>query len=103
MKVTVTSAAIWGTYGGNFDGSRQIIQKPEGAPEGAYFHPKMYMRSVVELFDRIRTDIGWELEIMHDVHERLPLADTLAFAKELEPFKLFFPGGLPAPGSGLLF
>lgn len=92
-----------GTYGGNFDGTRQIIAKPEGAPDGAYFHPKMYMRSVVQLFDRIRTDIGWDLEIMHDVHERLSLADTLAFAKEMEPFKLFFLEDCLPPDQGNYF
>ena len=79
-----------GTYGGNFDGRRQQMVKPDGAPEGAYFHPKMYMDSVIRLFEQVRKDFGWELEVMHDVHERLSLADTLAFAKELEPFKLFF-------------
>lgn len=79
-----------GTYGGNFNGKRQQMVKPEGAPKGAYFHPKMYMDSVIKLFERVRTDFGWELNVMHDVHERLSLADTLAFAKALEPYKLFF-------------
>ena len=27
---------------------------------------------------------------MHDIHERLSLADTLSFTKELEQFKPFF-------------
>ena len=79
-----------GTYGGNFDGKRQAIPKPENAPKGAYYSPKLYMNSVIELLERVRQDIGWELEILHDIHERLSLADTLRFAKELEPFKLFF-------------
>lgn len=79
-----------GTYGGNSDGKRQIITKPENAPNGAYFNPKLYMNSVVSLMEHVRNDIGWDLEIMHDVHERLSLADTLQFAKLLEPFRLFF-------------
>lgn len=79
-----------GTYGGNFNGKQQRMVKPEGAPQGAYFHPQMYMDSVVHLFEKVRTDFGWELNVMHDVHERLSLADTLAFAKALEPYKLFF-------------
>lgn len=79
-----------GTYGGNFGGKRQQIVKPIGAADGAYYHPKMYMDSVIKLFDRVRSDFGWELEVMHDVHERLSLSDTLAFTKELEQFKLFF-------------
>lgn len=79
-----------GTYGGNFGGNRQQIVKPRGAENGAYYHPRMYMDSVIKLFDRVRSDFGWELEVMHDVHERLSLSETLAFTKELEQFKLFF-------------
>ena len=79
-----------GTYGGNRDGKFQEIIKPDNAPKGAYFHPRQYMQSVVEMMEKVRDTFGWELEIMHDVHERLPIGDTLQFAKELEPFKLFF-------------
>ncbi len=79
-----------GTYGGNFDGKSQQIIPPQNAPAGSYYHPKKYMRSVVELFSKIRADIGWEVELLHDVHERLSMADTLTFAKEMEAFQLFF-------------
>ena len=68
----------------------QTMIRPENAPAGAYYHPKTYMQSVVKMFEQIRRDFGWDLEIMHDVHERLSPADTLNFAKELEPYKLFF-------------
>ncbi len=78
-----------GLYGGNKDG-RQTMQKPENAPTGAYYDPKAYMRSVVNLMDKVRSTFGWELEIMHDVHERLSNIDTLVLAKELEPYRLFF-------------
>ena len=92
-----------GTYGGNFDGKRQQIVKPDHAPDGAYFHSRKYMQSVVSLFDRIRTDIGWEIEVMHDVHERLTLAETLDFAKEMEAFKLFFLEDSLSPDQGSYF
>lgn len=79
-----------GTYGGNFNGKRQEIVKPINAPEGAYFHPRMYMNSVIKLFDHIRTTFDPTIEVMHDIHERLSLPDALAFTKELEQYKLFF-------------
>ncbi len=79
-----------GTYGGNFSGGMQVMVHPEHAPSGSYYSPKAYMRSTVQLFEHLRNTVGWELEILHDVHERLSLADTLAFAKELEAYKLFF-------------
>ena len=79
-----------GSYGGNADGSLQVIDKPDNAPSGAYYHPGAYRRSTVALFERLRDEFGWEVELLHDVHERLPLADALAFAKEMEPYKLFY-------------
>lgn len=78
-----------GLYGGN-QGNRQPIVKPENAPAGAYYSPRLYMRSVVDLLDRVRAEFGWDLEVMHDVHERLSPVDALALAKEVEPFRLFF-------------
>lgn len=79
-----------GTYGGNFDGSLQTMVHPDHSPAGAYYSPADYMRSVIGLFERIRVDLGPEPELLHDVHERLSLADTLRFAKEMEAFSLFF-------------
>ena len=79
-----------GTYGGNYTGETQRIVKPKNAPEGAYYDPRLYTNSVVKLFDKVRSSVGEEVELLHDVHERLSLVDTLAFAKELEQYKLFF-------------
>ncbi len=79
-----------GTYGGNFNGKCQEMNKPRNAPQGSYYHPRMYRNSVIKLFERIRSDFDDNLEIMHDVHERLSLADTLTFAKEMEQFHLYF-------------
>ena len=88
-----------GLYGGNL-GKNQRLVRPENAPDGAYYDPRLYMQSVIDLMDKVRTEFGWNLEIMHDVHERLSLVDTLAFAKELEPFKLFFLEDCVRPDQG---
>lgn len=93
-----------GTYGGNMYGERNhTMHRPENCPDGAYYDPRAYMRSVVKLFEHVRQTFGWEPELMHDIHERLSLADTLSFAKELEPFKLFFLEDALAPDQGEYF
>lgn len=74
-----------GGYGG-----KSVIQKPEGAPEGAYFDPKVYRRNILKLMERLRDTFGDELEFCHDVHERLVPVDALNFAKELEPYHLLY-------------
>lgn len=75
---------------GGYGGSEMIHQPPDGALSGAYYDPKVYMRKTVRLFEKLRDTFGEELELCHDVHERLAPADAVGFAKQMEPFHLFF-------------
>ncbi len=42
------------------------------------------------LFDHVRDKVGFEVELLHDVHERLAPIDAVRLAKELEPYRLFY-------------
>src|ERR687887_140228 len=42
------------------------------------------------LFAHLRETVGEEIELFHDVHERLNPIQAARLAKELEPFHLFF-------------
>ena len=98
-----------GVYGGNMNGSQEDMfdkigksaatgfHSPEGAPNGAYFDPKAYMRRTLKLFDYLRSKLGFEIELMHDVHERLSPIDGVSFAREVEQYKLFFLEDLFSP------
>lgn len=79
-----------GTYGGTMNGAPQKLNKPENAPDGMYYSPKRYMQSTVKLFEKVRNDIGWDVELLHDIHERLTPIDTLNLVKEFEQFKMFY-------------
>ena len=57
---------------------------------GAYYDPDWYARSVVELFEHVRINVGDDLFLLHDVHERLTPMDAIRLAKALEPYRLFF-------------
>ncbi|HLL50180.1 MAG TPA: enolase C-terminal domain-like protein [Thermomicrobiales bacterium] len=52
--------------------------------------PSAYVRIVPRLFDEMRSTLGDEVELLHDIHERLPPIMAIGLAKELEPFRLFF-------------
>lgn len=75
---------------GGYGGRAGELPKPEGAMPGAYFDPAAYARSVPVLFEHIRSTIGFEVELLHDVHERLRPTDAVLLAKRLEPYRLFF-------------
>ena len=54
------------------------------------WEPGPYLRAVPKLFAHLRDTIGDEVELFHDVHERLTPIQAARLAKELEPFNLFF-------------
>src|SRR3712207_5502318 len=54
------------------------------------WHPRAYCRLVPKLFEHLRTALGDEIELLHDVHERVPPLDAIQLAKDLEPYRLFF-------------
>jgi mannonate dehydratase len=45
---------------------------------------------VPRLFDHLRKQLGDEVELLHDMHERVPPILAMKLAKDLEPFRLFF-------------
>jgi mannonate dehydratase len=75
-----------GGYGGR--GRRRAA--PDGALPGAYYDPDRYWRSIPPMFERVRATLGFDVELLHDVHERLQPAQVIQLAKALEPYQLFF-------------
>ncbi len=67
------------------------------AHPGGVFEPKPYMRSALSLFEYIRNRFGYGIEILHDVHERIPPILGVWFAKEVEKYQLFFLEDLFSP------
>ena len=75
---------------GGYGGEASRIVKPEGAPDGAYFDPREYMLNMLRMIEHVRAEVGDEAELLHDIHERLHPIDAVKFAKDVEPFNLFF-------------
>ena len=75
---------------GGYGGAGHAMRPPEGALAGAYFDPWQYMHNVEKMFDFIRSKIGFDTPLLHDVHERLAPIEAVRMAKMMEPFRLFF-------------
>jgi mannonate dehydratase len=78
-----------GGYGGGVYGAAPA-HAPSHAPDGVYLDARKYMRETVKMFDGIRSRVGFDVELCHDVHERLKPIDAIRLAQALEPFDLFF-------------
>ena len=75
---------------GGYGARGQKVHSPSGCPQGEYYDPKRYMDATVECFRLARQELGREVELCHDVHERLSPADAVKFAKRMEEFDLLF-------------
>ena len=71
---------------------------PAGAPDEAIgptnpraiWEPSPYVRMLPKFFEHLRTKLGDEVELLHDVHERVTLNQGINLCKSLEPYRLFF-------------
>jgi mannonate dehydratase len=109
VQVATPGYATYGNRGATDDASLQTgpsvitdrVTNPDPAllyaHPGGIFEPRPYIKSALGLFEHIRSTIGWDIEILHDVHERIPPIMGVDLAKEVEQYKLFFLEDLFAP------
>ncbi len=61
-----------------------------GLPRDGFMDDAAYLRSVPKLFEVVRRRCGDEVELLHDVHERVQPRDVIFMCKELEQYRPFF-------------
>ena len=75
---------------GGYGGKNIDQPKPEHAPKGNYYDPRAYSRTMLKMIEHVRGQLGEKIELIHDIHERLRPIDAVQFAKDVEPYQLFF-------------
>jgi mannonate dehydratase len=61
-----------------------------GRASDELMQPEPYVRATAEMFERMRARFGPELELLHDIHERIHPLDALRLLKAVEPYRPFF-------------
>jgi len=84
VQVTVPRLATYGMKGR----PEEIRQEPNNRVQ--LWDPKPYVRLVPKLFEYLRKHVGDEVELLHDVHERVPPILAIQLARDLESYRLFF-------------
>lgn len=79
------------TYGAGY----RIEEPSEPGPSSptnpqAVWEPARYVRTVPKLFEHLRAKLGDDVELLHDVHERVSLSQGIQLCKALEPYRPFF-------------
>jgi len=71
-------------------------QKPDfkaagfGGPTDNYMNERAYLKSVPKLFEAVRKRCGEDIELLHDIHERVQPMDAINMIKALEEYRPFF-------------
>lgn len=90
----VPGLATYGAGGGNrATGSAAATGNTEAiGPTNprAIWESAPYVRMLPKLFDHLRTKLGEEVELLHDVHERVTLPQGIQLCKDIERHRLFF-------------
>ncbi|HET8547264.1 MAG TPA: enolase C-terminal domain-like protein [Bryobacteraceae bacterium] len=90
VRVQVATPGFSG-YGAAGATSEQVQRmRPEGVVASPVFEPTPYLNSSLKLFEHLRAKLGFDVELLHDSHERLPPSQALQQARLLEPYRLFF-------------
>jgi mannonate dehydratase len=62
----------------------------KGLHAGPVFDSEPYMRHARQMLEECRKQLGEEIGLIHDAHERVSPHQAVQFAKELEPIGLFY-------------
>ena len=79
-----------GGYGGGGFIAAGQGSRPESGFRGKAFDEETYVDTIPKLFQHIRDKVGWEVKLLHDVHEHLTPASAVELARKLEPVNMFF-------------
>ena len=77
-------------------GALNLAQKPDfkeagfGVATDAYMDQRTYLKSVPKMFEAVRKKCGDEIELLHDIHERVEPVDAINLIKKLEEYRPFF-------------
>lgn len=90
VRAQVAIPGTYGTYGTAVKRGEAAGSTREAAPFVEKWEPSLYLRVIPPLFEHLRSALGDEVELLHDVHERLNPVQAAQLARALEPYRLFF-------------
>ncbi|AWV99306.1 enolase C-terminal domain-like protein [Arcticibacterium luteifluviistationis] len=61
-----------------------------GGESDNYMNQQYYLKSVPKMFEAVRKACGEEVELLHDIHERVAPIDAIHMIKQLEEYRPFF-------------
>lgn len=88
IQASVPGLTTYGTGGAT--GAKSDNRTVAGNRQGEVWEPGPYVRLIPRLFEHMRDKLGDEVELLHDIHERVPPILAMQLVKDVERFKPFF-------------
>jgi mannonate dehydratase len=88
VQASVPGLATYGARGAGGASEQGEVVGPTNPR--AIWEPAAYARMLPKLFEHLRNKLGDEVELLHDVHERVTLYQGIQLCKDLEKYRLFF-------------
>ena len=82
LQIGVPGMAAYGSGGG--------AGKVVALHDRPVFEPKAYILRAVKMLHECRKALGDEVDLLHDIHERISPREAVQFAKDVEDVKLFY-------------
>ena len=79
-----------GPYGGGGFIPAGQGNRPEGGYAGPAFDEELYVENVPKLFDYVRSKVGFEPKLLHDVHSHLTGMNAVEFCRRMQPYQMYF-------------
>jgi len=79
-----------GGYGGGGFVPPGEGSRPGSGFRGPAFDEERYLETVPRMFEQVREKLGWQVKLLHDVHEHLTPTLALEFARRMQPIRMFF-------------
>jgi mannonate dehydratase len=86
-----------GGYGGGGFIAANQGNRAEGGYAGQAFDEDLYVETIPAVFEYVRSKVGFEPKLLHDVHSHLTGTNAILFSKKLEACHLYFVEDLLAP------
>jgi mannonate dehydratase len=90
VQVGIPGMATYGAAPTIDEPRAPVLSEPTNPNPKFIWEPARYVRTVPRLFEHLRTTVGDEVELLHDVHERISPSQAIQLCKELEKYHLFF-------------
>ncbi len=81
---------------GGYGGTGSTAQKPDfktagyGYENDGYMDERAYLKAVPKMFELVRKTCGEEVELLHDVHERVQPMDAINMIRAVEAYRPYF-------------